>query len=119
MSNKELYPYAPLEENTNIKEELQKKANTNNSFKNSFRNLIKLVKYLIFENPKTKKRHKEYKFLSTILKTFVTFVIFAKILTSVTLSVTGFGFIVELSSIGIDCGLTLINYFFLGEKQYL
>ena len=78
-----------------------------------------MINHLIFENRKTKERHKKHKVLSTILKKFATFVIFAKILTSVTLSVTGFGLIVMLSSIGIDCGLTLINYFFSGKKTLI
>ena len=52
------------------------------------------------------KRYKNYKILSTILKTVDSFVIIAITSSSVTLSLTGFGLLVIPISSGFACGLT-------------
>ena len=62
------------------------------------------------ENRKSEKKYNNYKILSTLLETFDTFTI-ATTSTSVTLSVTGFGFIVLLISTGSACGLILSDEF--------
>ena len=47
--------------------------------------------------------------ITTILKSFDTFVIIATTSSSITLSVTGFGLIAISTSSGIACGLTIKN----------
>ena len=47
--------------------------------------------------------------LTTILKSFVTFLIFATTSTSITLSLTGISLMVIPMSTGLACGLTISN----------
>ena len=57
----------------------------------------------------TSKKKKNYKVLTTILKSFDAFAIFATTSSSITLSSTGIGFIVIKKSTGIACALTISN----------
>ena len=59
------------------------------------------------ENNKSKKKYNKYTTLSTILKSFDTFVYIATTSSSTTLSLTGIGLIVIPLSSSIACGLTI------------
>ena len=61
------------------------------------------------KNYKSKKRPKNYKTLTTILKLIDKVVNIGATTKSVTLSVTGVGLIVVPNSAGVACGLSLAN----------
>ena len=63
--------------------------------------------YFKDKNNKSKKKYKKFKTLTTILKTFDTFVIIATTSSSLTLSLTGIGFIAIPISTGTACGLSI------------
>ena len=65
-----------------------------------------MIIYFRDENHKSKKRSKKYKTLTTILKSFDTFVIIATASNSITLSLAGIGSIVIPISTCIKYGLT-------------
>ena len=64
------------------------------SFTNSINNIKEMITYSKDKNHKWKKKCKEHETLTTILKTFDTFNIFATTSSSITLSLTGSGLIV-------------------------
>ena len=105
-----LYPSAPLENtNNNLEERLEKRLSDVNSFNNSVNNIKEMITYFKDVNKKSKKRYKKYKMLTTILKSFDTFVIIGTTSSSITLSLTGIGLIAIPISSGIACGLTISN----------
>ena len=117
-----LYPSAPLE-NIDLEERLEKKLNDVNSFNNSINNIKETITYFKDKNNKSKKKYKTYKTITTILKSFDTFVIIATTTSSITLSLTGIGFIV----IPLACALSvgnkvlfeiIINNYNKYKKQY-
>ena len=61
------------------------------------------------KNIKSKMKNKNYKMLTTILKSCDTFVIIVTRTISITLSLTGIGLIAIAKSSGITCGLTYSN----------
>ena len=79
------------------------------SFINSVKNLKEKTTYFKDENENSKKRCKKYKTLISILESVDTVVNIGPTTISVTLSVTGIGLIVVLSSAGIACSLSLAN----------
>ena len=83
-----LYPSAPIE-NNDLERRLEKRVNDVNGF-----NLINNIeKRLLSSKIKimNRKRDKNSKMLTTILKSFDTFVIIATTSSSITLSLTGIG----------------------------
>ena len=100
-----LYPSAPLEKNIDL-ERLEKKLNDVNRFNNHISNIKEMIVY--FED-KFIKSKKKYKTLTTVLKSFDTFVIIATTSSSITLSLTGVGLIAIPISSSIACGLTISN----------
>ena len=64
-----------------------------------------MITYLKDKNKKSEKKYKNYRMLTTKLKSFDTFVIFVTTSSSISLSLTGFGLIVPIST-GVACGLT-------------
>ena len=104
-----LYPSAPLLENIDLEERLEKKINDVNSFNNHINNIKEMITYFKDENNKSKKRSKNYKTITTILKSFDTFVIIATTSSSITLSLTGIGLIAIPISTAIACGLSIGN----------
>ena len=104
-----LYPSAPLLENIDLEKRLEKKINDVNSFNNHVNNIKEMVTYFKDKNHKSKKRYKNYKTLNTILESVDSIVIIAATSTSITLSITGIGFVVLPISAGIACGLSLGN----------
>ena len=87
-----LYPSAPLE-NIDLEPRLEK-LNVVISFNNSINNIEEMFTYLKDKNNKSKKKNKKYKTLTTILKSFDTFVIIATTSSSITVSLTGISLIV-------------------------
>ena len=81
-----LYPSAPLEKDINLEQRLEKKINDVNSFNNHINNLTEMITYSKGKNHKSKNKYKTYKTLTTILKSFDTFVIMAATSSSITLS---------------------------------
>ena len=104
-----LYPSAPLLENVDLEERLEKKINDVNSFNNHISNIKELITYFKNKNNKSKKRYKNYKTLNTVLESVDSIVIIAATSASITLSITGVGLIFLPISAGIACGLSLGN----------
>ena len=71
-----LYPSAPLE-NIDLEQRVEIKINDVNSFNNSINNNRDMITYFKDKNNKSKKKYKKHKTLTTILKSFDTFVIIA------------------------------------------
>ena len=104
-----IYPSAPLLENIDLEKRLEKKINDVNSFNNHVNNIKEMISYFKNKNHKSKKKYKNYKTLNTVLESVDSIVIIATTLTSITLSVTGFGLIILPISAGIACTLSLGN----------
>ena len=68
-----------------------------------------MITYFKDKNNKSKKKHKKYKTITTIPKSFDTFVIIATTSSSITLSLTGIGLIVIPISTATACGLSIGN----------
>ena len=68
-----------------------------------------MITYFKDKNNKSKNRSKKYKTLTTILKSFDTFVIIATTSSSITLSLTGIGLIAIPISTATACGLSIGN----------
>ena len=104
-----LYPSAPLIENIDLEKQLETKTNDVNSFNNHVNNIKEMITYFKDKNHKCKKKYKIYKTLNTILESVDSIVIIGATSTSITLSITGFGFIILRISAGIACTLSLGN----------
>ena len=102
-----LYPSAPLERNIHLEQRLEKKLNDVNSFNNSMNNIKEMITYFKDKNNKSKTKYKKYKTITTILKSFDTFVIIATTSSSITLSLTGIGLIVIPKSTASACALSI------------
>ena len=103
-----LYPSAPLE-NIDLEQRLEKKLNDFNSFIYHINNIKEMITYFEDKNNKSKKRYKNYKILNTILESVDSIVTIGATSTSITLSITGVGFIILPISAGIACTLSLGN----------
>ena len=103
-----LYPSAPLE-NIDLEQRLEKKINNVNSFNNHINNIKEMNTYFKDKNNKSKQKYKKYETITTILKSFDTFVIIATTSSSITLSVTGIGLIVIPISTATACRLSIGN----------
>ena len=68
-----------------------------------------MITYFKDKNNKSKKKHKNYKTMTTILKSFDTTVIIATTSSSISLPLTGFGLIVIPISTSVACGLSVTN----------
>ena len=66
-----------------------------------------MINYFKDKNNKSKKKYKKYKTITTKLKSFDTFVSIASTSSSITLSVTGTGFINIPISAATACGLSI------------
>ena len=66
-----------------------------------------MITYFKDRDNKSKKKYEKYKTITTILKSFDTFVIFAKTSSSITSSLTGIGLIVMPISTATACGLSI------------
>ena len=104
-----LYPTAPLIENIDLKQRLEKKLKDVNSFNNSINNIKELITYFEDKNIKSKKKYKKYKTTTTILKPFDTIVIFVTTSSSITMSLEGIGLIVIPISTASACALSIGN----------
>ena len=96
-----LYPSTPLE-NYDTEQRLERKINNVNSFNNHIKNIKEMITYFKDKN-KSEKKYKNYKKLTTKLKSFVTFVIIATTSSSITLSLTGIGSIAIPLSTATAC----------------
>ena len=104
-----LYPSAPIIENIDLEKRLENKINDVNSFNNHVNNIKEMITYFKDKNRKSKRRYKKYKTITTILKSFDTFVIIATTSSSITLSLTGIGLIVIPISTASACALSIGN----------
>ena len=82
-----LYPSAPLE-NNDLGQRLEKKLYDVNSFRNHIKNIKEMIAYFKDKKQKSKKKYRNLKIITTILKSFDTIVIIATTSSSVTLSLT-------------------------------
>ena len=103
------YPSAPLLENIDLEKRLERKINDVNSFYNHMKNIKEMITYFKVKNHKSKKKYKIYKTITTILKSFDTFVVIATTLGSFTLSLTGIGLIKIPMSTASACALSIGN----------
>ena len=85
-----LYPTTPLEKD-DLEQKVEKKLNDVNSYYYSNNDIKEMSTYFKDTNRKTKKKNKEYKKLTTKLKSFDTIVVIATTTSSITLSLTGIG----------------------------
>ena len=104
-----LYPSAPLLEKIDLEKQLEKKINDVNSFNNHINSIKEMITYFKDRNNKSKKKYKNYKTLNTILESVDSIVIIGTTSTSITLSITGIGWIILPISAGIACNLSLGN----------
>ena len=104
-----LYPTAPLLENIDLEERIEKKINHVNSFNNHVNNIKEMITFFKHKNNKPKKKYKNYKTLNTKLESVDSIVIIGATSTSITLSITGIGLIILPISAGIACTLSLGN----------
>ena len=88
---------------------IRKKLNDVISFNNSINNNKDMITYFKDKNNKSKKRYKKFKTLTTLSKSFDTFVFVSRTSISITLSLTGIGLIAIPKSSGIACGSTISN----------
>ena len=121
-----LYTSAPLE-NIDLEQQQGKKLKDVNSFKNHINNIKGLITYLKDKNNKSKEKYRKYKTLTTILKSFDTFVIIATKSSSITFSLTGIGLLTIPISTATACRLSFgneviyekfINKYNFYKKQY-
>ena len=103
-----LYPSAPLEK-IDLEQRLEKKINDVSSCNNHINNIKEKITYFKDKNSRTKKKCKKYKTITTILKSFVTFVIIGATASSITLSLTGISLIAISISTATACGLSIGN----------
>ena len=68
-----------------------------------------MINYFKDKNNKSKKKYEKYKTITTILKSFDTFVIIATTSSSITFSLTGIGLIVIAISTASACALSIGN----------
>ena len=101
-----LDPSAPPK-NVDLQKRSQNNLNHVKSFFNSFNNFKEMTTYFFEKNHKPKKNYKKYEVLTTILKSFDTFVIIAATSSSNALSPIGISLIVIPISTGVACGLTI------------
>ena len=104
-----LYPSAPLIENFDLEQRLEKKINNIKSFNNHVNNIKEMITYFKDKNNKSKKKYESYKTLNTILESVDCIAIIGATSTSITLSITGIGLTVLPVSAGIACTLSLGN----------
>ena len=88
---------------------MKKKLNDVNSFNNHINNIKEMIIYFKDKNNKSKKKYKKSKTITTIPKSFDTFVIIATTSSSITLSLTGIGLIVIPISTASACFLSIGN----------
>ena len=105
-----LYPSAPILENIDLEKRLeQKTVKLVNSFNYHGNNIEEMITYFEDKNLKSKKKHKNYKTLHTMLESVDSIVIIGATSTSITLSITGIGLIILPISAGTACTLSLGN----------
>ena len=95
-------------ENIDLKQRLEKKLNDVNSFYTSINNIKEMITYCKDKN-KFKKKYRNYKTLTTILKSFDTFVLIATTSSSIISSLTGIGLLALPISTATICGLSIGN----------
>ena len=102
-----LYTSAPFEnKNTDLEQRLEKKINDVKSFNYHIHNIKETIIYFKGKNDKSKRKYKKYETITTILKSFDTFVIIATTSSSITLSFRGIGLIVIPISTPSACALS-------------
>ena len=104
-----LHPSAPSEKISDLEQRIEKNLNDVNSFKNSINNIKEKITNFKDKNYKSDKKYIKHETLSTILKSFDTFVIMATTSSSITLSLTEVDLIVIPIRSDIVCGLTITN----------
>ena len=90
-----------------------------NSFNNSIHNIKEMITHFKHKNHKLKKKFKNFKMITTIIKSFDRLGTIAITSSSITLSPTGIGLIAIPISSSIACGLTIsnkINYELVMQK---
>ena len=112
-----LYPSAPLLENINLEQRLEKKLNDVNNFNNHINDIKEMITYFKDKNNKFKKRYKNDKTSNTILESVDSIVIIRVTSTSITLSVTSIGLIILPISAGFAKTLSLGNKLLIINKN--
>ena len=105
-----LYPRAPLEEDIDLEQRLEKKLGDVNSLYIPISNIRELITFFRDKNQKSKKLYKKHKTIFTILKSFDAVVIIATISSSTTLSLTRIGLIPIGNTNNISISLFISNW---------
>ena len=95
--------------NYGYRSEIRKENSDLKSLINSIRNINEVVIYFQSENKKSEGQYRNYRKITTILKSFDTFVNIATTPTFLTIFFTGIGLIVIPKSTGVSCGLANTN----------
>ena len=103
-----LYQSAPLE-NNGLEQRLEKKLNDVNNLNISIYNIEKKITCFKDKNQKSKKKTKNQKKVTAIIKSFDTSVFIATTSSSITLYVTRIGLIALTISTATSCGLSIGN----------
>ena len=106
-----LCPSAPLE-NNDSQQRIEKILKVENSFENSLNNIKERIIYFKDRNHKSKKNKKNYKYLTTKLKSVDIFGIIATTTSSITLSLTKIGLIVIPIATGTAYGFSISDKVF-------
>ena len=105
-----LYSSASFENKyIDLEQRLEKRINHVNSFINHINNIKEMINYFKDKNNKSKRKFKKYKTITTILKSFDTFIFIATTSSSITLSLTVIGLIVISMSTISACALSFGN----------
>ena len=111
-----LYPSVPLLEILDLEQRQQNKINDVICFNNHISNIKELITYFNDKNNNSKKNYKQYKTLTTNLKSFDTFVIIATTSSSITLSFTGIGLKAIPIATATACGVSMKKKFLYAKR---
>ena len=100
---------SPFEcKNFDLEQRLEKKLNDVNNFNKHINNIKEMITNFKDKNNKSKKKNRKYKTITTLLKSFDTFVINATTSSSITLSLTRIGLIAIPKATATACGLSVV-----------
>ena len=101
-------PSAPYDVETMINKRLQTEVQKLNSFNNSIQYISLMMKYYEMEENKYKNKYTKYKLINNIINSTDGLIIIGTTSASVTLSITGVGFIVVPITAGVGCATGIL-----------
>ena len=101
-------PSAPYDVESMLNKRLQSELQKVSSFNNSIQNISLMVKYYELEENKYKKKYTKYKLINTIINSTDGLILLGTTSSSVTLTITGVGFIVVPINAGVGCATGIL-----------